>query len=331
MKKLKKKYERATTNVFPTVDVVEFLTSKGIEFKQSENNPWLKMRCLMPDHDDKTPSFFIHKIHGGYNCYGCKATGNWGELCEIMNWDIKNDNVTLDTVHDSLWKDSIDGIKKSDIVNEIIVAKKPEGLELLDFENKKHKDFLKYINDRNIDVKEFCDKFKLFCTFTYDDLYRKKYFHRLIIPVYDEWGKYLWMEGRTILKIKKEKYWRPSTVRKQLTLYNLNRVLKAGFDYVIVVEGIIDAMLLWLWGLPGVCCFGSVISDDQILLLMKFYEIILCLDNDEAGIKGFVKSKDKFSGTGTTISRVIMPKKKDVNVIGEKQFRYLLTKRRDII
>jgi DNA primase len=54
---------------------------------------WFTARCPMPDHEDKTPSFYIYPP-GRFHCYGCGRSGdvvdleffcgNYGELWEAM-------------------------------------------------------------------------------------------------------------------------------------------------------------------------------------------------------------------------------------------------------
>ena len=54
---------------------------------------WFAARCPMPDHEDKTPSFYIYPP-GRFHCYGCGRSGDvvdleffcgdYGELWEAM-------------------------------------------------------------------------------------------------------------------------------------------------------------------------------------------------------------------------------------------------------
>jgi DNA primase len=56
-------------------------------------NAWFTGRCPLPNHEDKTPSFYIYPP-GRYHCYGCGANGDvvdlefhfgdFGELWEAM-------------------------------------------------------------------------------------------------------------------------------------------------------------------------------------------------------------------------------------------------------
>src|SRR5215216_7590056 len=56
-------------------------------------NAWFVGHCALPDHEDKTPSFYIYPP-GRYHCYGCGGSGDvvdlefhcgdYGELWEAM-------------------------------------------------------------------------------------------------------------------------------------------------------------------------------------------------------------------------------------------------------
>ena len=42
------------------VNIEKSFDKKGIKYKISENNEWLRTNCLLPDHEDNTPSFSIN-------------------------------------------------------------------------------------------------------------------------------------------------------------------------------------------------------------------------------------------------------------------------------
>lgn len=310
---------------FPKVDVVEYLTEKGLKFEIVNNGKWIKMKC--PFHKDKHPSFFLHIEHGGWNCYSNCGTGNWNEFCENMGWDDfdKDDGVIVDNIPNVIW----DGINEYN--DELI---KPKNKKEVFLPPKDYKRLRKKLNNKII---KYLRNRKLLGLFNYYDFYYSEnkdkdygwsYVNRFMIPVHNSEGKYSWMEGRSIKKKDKYKYYRPEGVIKTKHLFNYHRIINK-FDYAIVAEGIIDAMLIYSWGLPGTCCWGTVLSEDQISLLMNFDEVIICFDNDNAGIKGAVGDKNKknsfgaidmLRGTGCTVTRIIMPRNRDANDIGKYEF-----------
>lgn len=324
-------------NSFPFVDVEEFIKNEGIEYTKSGD--WLKMKCILPfGHVDHSPSMFIHSKNGGYNCYVC-GSGNWAQLCEHMEWNVEIESIIIDGVPDAVWKDAKERIQK---IGKSKVKEQskpiPKGIKRITSNNKKCSKHYQYMVDRNIE--NLIDIFGVGFVEKGDDNYGMNYVNRIIIPCHDTVGKYMWCEGRAITHVKiHRKYYRPFGIGKINYLFNYHRVIKANYNWVIVVEGIIDAMILWSWKLPGVCCYGSNISDEQIGLLARFDKVYICLDNDPAGIKGWAgdkKSKkngvkQKINGIGVSVNRIIMPKGKDVNNLSEKHFRKLLERSKKIV
>lgn len=308
-------------NSFAPVDVENFVSGKGIEFIKS--GKWLKMKCILPfGHDDSSPSFFIHSEHGGYNCYVC-GSGTWGELCQHMDWDMNLETVSVGMLPMPLWKESQERIKQN------LRSKKtektfhiPNGFKQISATDLHCSDHFKYLMKRNMNM--WIQMFNIGYTDKNDKEYKNQYLNRIIIPCHNIDGKYVWGEGRLITETKTDrKYYRPFGINKIEYLFNIHRVLRKKFNWVIVVEGIIDAMNLWMWNFPAVCCFGADISDEQIEQLVLFDKVMLCLDNDPAGIKGYVKAKNKLVGTGVELYRIMLPKGRDVNTINFKKFNSL--------
>lgn len=313
---------------FPTVDVETFIQSKGIEYTKS--GKWLKMVCILPfGHEDSNPSFFIHSEHGGYNCYVC-GSGNWDDLCQHMNWNIEIDSLDVESVPEAIWKDTAKRIKQLE-AGEIKekTFHKPHGLRKIDLVDKHCAQHLKYLRQRRLI--DGINEFEIGYTINHDCEYKNEYLNRVIIPCHNKDGKYIWSEGRLITSGKTDrKYYRPFGVEKVKYLFNLHRVLQAGYQDVIVVEGIMDAINLWLWNFPAVCCYGANISDEQIADLMSFDTVILCLDSDPAGIKGHVEASQKLINTGISLFRIILPKFQDVNNITLDKWNKLYSKMKAI-
>ena len=323
----KNKYQIAG-NVYPPegFNIEEFLTKKGIKF-QAKDKDWLRMSCPFPNHNDENPSFFIHRKHCGYNCFVC-GSGSWFDFLKLMGWteEAIASNIIIGIVHSILWKEVLDEIK-IDKASTLYYQKSeiPEYLEKISLQFK-HKKLLDYLVKRKIDFLLKC--FKLYCSFGYDKIYGGQYKNRIMIPVHDPYGNFLWFEGRSISSKTKRKYYRPYGVEKTKILYNFHRIKDR--DYVIVVEGILDAMVLWRYNLPAVCCWGTTISEEQISLLVEFNEVVIALDNDDAGIKGYVKVKGKIKNAGVKVTRIIFPKHKDVVDLSEKSILRLLQLRKVI-
>lgn len=64
-------------------------------------------------------------------------------------------------------------------------------------------------------------------------------------------------------------------------LFNFDNAIKRTKDYVILVEGVFDAMRLHMWGFNVVALLGTKLSKhNRNLLLSNFDTIYVCLDND---------------------------------------------------
>ena len=200
-----------------------------------------------------------------------------------------------------------------------VVKKIPNGFTKINEDINLCKKHYAYLKDRNLT--HCIDTFKIGFTTSTDSRYGNNFKDRIIIPVHNIKGKYIWPEGRLITNVKKRKYYRPNGVNKINALFNLHRTIKIQRKYVIVVEGIIDAMILHMAGYSTVCCFGANLSIEQISALTHFYDIYLCFDVDRAGINGFVKSKKILIGLGMKIYRIKLPRHQDVNLIGISRFK----------
>ena len=81
----------------------------------------------------------------------------------------------------------------------------------------------------------------------------------------------------------------PPGMRKSRTLFGLDFLLEGRTpgrtgDYVILVESPLDVVRLDGMGYPAVSSFGAGVSDDQLRLLIRYFDsLLLGLDNDRAG------------------------------------------------
>ncbi len=59
---------------------LEQYASEHTELKPFGGKAWFIGRCPLPDHEDKTPSFYIYPP-GRWYCYGCDRWGDVVDLC----------------------------------------------------------------------------------------------------------------------------------------------------------------------------------------------------------------------------------------------------------
>ena len=72
---------------------IEVVARRYTDLEPLGGAAWFTGRCPLPDHEDKTPSFYLYP-QGRYYCYGCGGSGdvvdlefhcgNYGELWEAM-------------------------------------------------------------------------------------------------------------------------------------------------------------------------------------------------------------------------------------------------------
>lgn len=101
----------------------------------------------------------------------------------------------------------------------------------------------------------------------------RRFFQRIIFPVYSLDGKLIWYQARTIKPNVDNKYINP-LCNKAFALYNIEQAIH--YDDVILVEGIFDCVL------PNcVCIFGKSLSNQQLDLISYIWKrATVLLDND---------------------------------------------------
>jgi hypothetical protein len=70
----------AAKELVRTLDLARLLCGDGM----SEVGDKWRARCPLPDHDDKTPSFFVF-ADGRWRCFGCSRSGDVVDLYMIIN------------------------------------------------------------------------------------------------------------------------------------------------------------------------------------------------------------------------------------------------------
>jgi CHC2 zinc finger len=89
---------------------IEKVARRYIDLEPLGGRAWFTARCPLPDHEDKTPSFYIYPP-GRFYCYGCNRggdvvdleffCGDYGELWEAMIALSREYNVELPKRPDS--------------------------------------------------------------------------------------------------------------------------------------------------------------------------------------------------------------------------------------
>lgn len=130
---------------------------------------------------------------------------------------------------------------------------------------------------------------------------------RITIPVCDADGGLVGFKGRAwesdvrpkylVLgdKGRRNRYGFP-TYDKSRVVFGLNLWTASETQTLVLVEGEIDVMSLWVMGIPAVCVGGSSLSEAQARLLRQHCdEIVMFFDDDKAG-RNFTWGIDKEDG-----------------------------------
>lgn len=137
----------------------------------------------------------------------------------------------------------------------------------------------------------------------------------LIIPIHTQDRLVGWISRRQYMS---PKYLYSKGLRKSRVLFGINHVEPQ--DFICVTEGSLDTMWLDQCGYTSVALLGANMSRQQedLLLGLPTKEIVLCLDNDQAGRDATEKSLTRLS-TKCIVSSIKIPQEyKDVQDIRNK-------------
>ena len=130
------------------------------------------------------------------------------------------------------------------------------------------------------------------------------YRHKVIIPFYDK-GKIVFLQGRN-LDGTHPKYLNLAGVEKPV--FNLENLTKLNNgDRVYICEGVFDAMRLEQEGYTAVAILGVTDFRPEEVDIFKPYEVVLALDNDEAGLAMSNEIAKLFTLKGKEVKQKILP------------------------
>ena len=285
--------------------------------------------CVCPFHDDHSPSMSLSSEKQIYKCFSCGATGNvFSFVAEYENVSFIE---AVSIVANKCGMELSQATFNSNVSQ--VFKEEHEIMELSQkfFQNNLRTDVgkiaLKYLKERGINddiIKEFGIGLSLDSN---DSLYtllnKKKYdtsklveiglinnvnskiydmfSRRITFPLWDKDGNIVGFSAR-IYRGEKDvsKYMnsRESKLfKKGETLYNYHNAKDVAKreKKVIVVEGFMDAIRIASIGIKNVVALqGTAMTHEQIMLLKKLrVKVILCLDNDNAGLMATVANGEE--------------------------------------
>lgn len=275
---------------------------------------------LCPFHSENTPSFSVNPQRGLYKCWGCQKGGNaigfimeieklsfpeavkflgdqygvpveWGEDDSKGASDLKDRrkrvmNILTDAAgfyyksfNSDVGKAARDYAAKRQLSQKTLVnfgiGYAPDGFDYL----------YRFLKQKGYDDADLKDS-GLFTTAKNGnliDLFRG----RLIVPIFDAFGKIIAFGGRNLGPELPKYVNSPDSLvyKKQKHLYALNFAKQSKSKQLIIVEGYMDAIAMHQAGITNaVAALGTAFTDSQLQLASKYAdEVVFFFDSDNAG------------------------------------------------
>nr|WP_057041528.1 DNA primase [Campylobacter jejuni] len=276
--------------------------------------------CICPFHADKNPSMHINPIKGFYHCFACKAGGDAFKF--VMDYeklsfaDAVEKVASLSNFTLSYTKEKQENKKELKSILPSLNAYFKDNL-------KHHKEVLTYLYQRALNDKDIA-KFELGFAGASEDSIRllqnqkipledamsvgalKKdennefyasFIWRITFPIYDHKDLLVGFGGRTLNPNVPAKYVNsPQNIlfdkSRIFYAFNIAKENIAKKKEIIVCEGYMDAIAFHKAGFNNaVAVLGTVLTEHHLPLIRRYdAKVILCFDNDEAGLKAATRS-----------------------------------------
>lgn len=317
--------------------------------------------CVCPFHDDHSPSMSLSTDKQIYKCFSCGATGNvFSFVAEYENVSfIEAVSIVANKCGMELSQTTFNSNVSQVFKEEHEIMELSQKFFLNNLRTDAGKEATKYLNDRGINddtIKEFGIGLSLDSNDSLLTLLNKKNYdtnklveiglvnnvngkiydmfsRRITFPLWDKDGNIVGFSAR-IYRGEKDvsKYMNSRETKifkKGETLYNYHNAKDAAKreKKIIVVEGFMDAIRVSLSGIKNVVALqGTAMTSDQINLLKKLrVKVILCLDNDNAGLMATVANGDELvkNGVETYVIRLSGEKDPDEYIIANGSEAFL--------
>ncbi|EAL2050312.1 DNA primase [Campylobacter jejuni] len=276
--------------------------------------------CICPFHADKNPSMHINPTKGFYHCFACKAGGDAFKF--VMDYeklsfaDAVEKVASLSNFTLSYTKEKQENKKELKSILPSLNAYFKDNL-------KHHKEVLTYLYQRALNDKDIA-KFELGFAGTSEDSIRllqnqkipledamsvgalKKdennefyasFIWRITFPIYDHKDLLVGFGGRTLNPNVPAKYVNsPQNIlfdkSRIFYAFNIAKENIAKKKEIIVCEGYMDAIAFHKAGFNNaVAVLGTALTEHHLPLIRRYdAKVILCFDNDEAGLKAATRS-----------------------------------------
>lgn len=307
----------------------------------------IKFTCPFHSNgNERTPSCFmstedIYKNEilvpsGQIHCFSCNYSAYITEMISHLfnkedygiygkKWILSNFN-TVKEVNDSNYiQDCVDELDKE--IDFILHKKEPTSKTIIsEKELDSYRYVVPYMYQRGL-TDNLIDKFDI----GYQKFYSKSKRSCITFPIKNEYGEVTHIVRR-VASHKSKFYYLPKDIKP---IYGLYEFLESKNDNLYICEGIFDCLTLWKWNKPSIALLGiGTRTQFNIINKLNVKNIIICFDNDNAGIKG-VENCIKYINKNFKIL-LIDDNYKDINDIESKDifnnmkqidsFSYLINK-----
>lgn len=284
------------------MDLQELLTVRGIPFKKTNNPYEILITCTSGLHQDNNASLSYNLEKNIFNCWSCGFRGGAIKFLKSIG-----ETTFIDFDSKQPYR-----IKKLKDKLQAAIAM----------------DDLKLPEDRKIYMEEFrgieATTYREFNAFTTKEMDLTDY---LCIPVYQH-GKLKFIEGRLLRDLPNQpKYYRrPVKAVVSDVLFPLDKIKNT--NYVILVEGIFDAINMWKLGYNNtLCIFGTTNFNKKkadILDNMGVTRVDIMMDSDIPGQKAAEKIAELLDSNNIYARIITLPKGIDPGELTKEQAERLL-------
>lgn len=335
---------------------IEEVVGQYVNLKRSGSN----LFGLCPFHGEKTPSFSVSPDKGIFYCFGCHKGGS------VINFEMEIEGLSYPDAVRALAQRA--GMEVPDDEEYRGLYQKQERLWALNkeaahfFVNELYspsgREGLAYAQKRGMPkgtLTRFGIGFAPNARWSLVDAMKKKGYteeellaaglasqkdkgiydrfrNRLMFPIIDVRGNVIGFGGR-VMDDSTPKYLNsPETMifNKRKNLFALNIAKKTKHDYMILVEGYMDAIALHQYGFDcAVASLGTSLTEEHARLLSRYtQQVVLIYDGDEAGQNATKRAIPMLERAGLQVKVLQMRDAKDpdeyLKKFGADKFRILL-------
>lgn len=332
--------------------------------------------CPLPGHTEKTPSFTVNEPGQFYHCFGCGKGGDVIKFIQEVETVDFFDAVKIlaERVKMPLPESDFESEEQAKVARNkkerlYSLMRDTALFYAKNLSDERAGVWLEYLAKRGLDSKTV-RYFGLGASLDYyglvNHLKQKGYTEkemlesgactqgkkgiydfqaeRLIVPIISSMGKVIGFGGRILEDKGFGKYKNTSETllfNKKNVLYNVNNLKKirqeTDLDYVIMVEGYMDAISLHTAGFSNVVAsMGTSLTLSQAKLLKRYTsKVLVSYDGDGAGQKATIRSLDIFENEGFEVKVVKLPEGLDpddvIRKYGAEGYKTLLSKAEPLI